>query len=172
MNPALLLALALPLPPQEPCGAWSPGFEVPGVDDRITASAVFDDGTGPALYVAGHFQAAGTVRASQIARWDGTSWSGVGGGIGTNYGEVHSLVVHDDGTGDALYAGGEIVAAGGQPASAVVRWDGIQPGTVAVVEHGRWNGTAWEDVGGGVFAGQGTVGVRSSSGTPAGRRVS
>src|SRR6187402_2016766 len=37
----------------------------------VAAMAVFDDGSGPALYVGGIFQ----QPPSNIARWDGTSWS-------------------------------------------------------------------------------------------------
>jgi len=39
-------------------------------------------------------------------------------------GTVASLVVHDDGTSQALYAGGAFTTAGGEPAARVARWDG------------------------------------------------
>lgn len=63
---------------------------------------VFDDGTGPALYVGGVFQVLNGA-ASHIARWDGSSWSVVGPDPG---GAIHALAVYDDGTGPALYAAG------------------------------------------------------------------
>jgi hypothetical protein len=96
-----------------------------GVDDptgefdelEVAALAVFDGGTGPALYVAGVFSTAGGVATDSIARWDGTSWSAVGAGI---YGYVQDLAVHDDGAGPALYAGGQF----SYPGSDVARWDG------------------------------------------------
>lgn len=41
-------------------------------------------------------------------------------------GTVHSLIVHDDGTGSALYIGGVFNDAGGLPAHGIVRWNGRQ----------------------------------------------
>ncbi len=42
------------------------------------------------LYVAGGFYYAGSTTALNIARWDGTSWSAVGGGIG-NLGQQNGV---------------------------------------------------------------------------------
>ena len=53
--------------------------------------AVFDDGTGPALYVGGMFTAAGGAPASRIARWDGIVWSALGDGLN---GWVHDTLEH------------------------------------------------------------------------------
>ena len=85
--------------------------------------AVFDDGlgAGPALYAAGYFSSAGGAPAAGIARWDGKSWSDVGGGTA---GFVYDLEVFDDGTGLALYAGGTFTAVGGTEAANIARWDG------------------------------------------------
>jgi hypothetical protein len=61
--------------------SWLPTFGgQPGVGDQtsspgVTSLAVFDDGSGPALYVAGAFPTAGGVEASNIAKWDGSRWS-------------------------------------------------------------------------------------------------
>lgn len=104
-----------------------------GTGNSINAVAIFDDGRGPALYVAGRFQRAGRAPVQNIARWDGDTWEPVGVGLG---GDVHALVVHDDGTGPALYAGGDFGTADGQPALRVARWDGSQ----------------WQAVGSGVSA--------------------
>ncbi|MCC7387876.1 MAG: hypothetical protein IT431_03820 [Phycisphaerales bacterium] len=51
-------------------------------------------------------------------------------------GEITALVVHDDGSGPALYAGGDFAEIGGSPANHIA----------------RWNGSAWEQVGDGVAA--------------------
>jgi hypothetical protein len=68
------------------------------------------------LYVTGSFSRAGDGAASNIARWDGTSWSAVGGGLsGTGY----ALTV----LGGRLYVGGSFGAAGTATASAVAVWD-------------------------------------------------
>lgn len=100
-----------------------------GVDRFVNALTVWDDGSGPALYVGGAFFDAGGQSAAYIARWDGTDWSTLPGpvpgplGIGMNN-DVRTLTVHDDGSGEALYAGGIFTIAGGISANRVARWDG------------------------------------------------
>lgn len=62
--------------------AWVPTFgERPGTSGNVSALAVFDDGTGPALYAGGGFARAGGVSANYIAKWDGQSWSALGSGM-------------------------------------------------------------------------------------------
>ena len=117
--------------------AWSPLGS--GTDLTVYAMAVYDDdGAGPhlpALIVAGSFTTAGGVVANRIAKWDGSSWSPLGNGIGD---VVEALAVFDeDGDGPglpALFAGGSFTTAGGGVASHVARWDG----------------SAWSPVGGGM----------------------
>jgi hypothetical protein len=88
------------------------------------------------LYVAGGVTSAGGTTTHNIARWNGSAWSDVGGG--TN-GYVFGLSVYDDGSGSALYAGGTFSMIGGHPASLVA----------------RWNGSSWSALGAGL--GQGNV---------------
>lgn len=111
-------------------GAWqvagggvSGGTPGPAVYDL----AVFDDGSGPALFVAGTFTTAGGVASPLVAKWDGSAWHGVGGGLGTGFvfDIVRCFAVFDDGSGPALYAGGSFAAAGGAPIVALARWDGV-----------------------------------------------
>jgi trimeric autotransporter adhesin len=102
-----------------------------GISGDVNALAVYDDGGGPALYAAGYFNSAGGAPANNIAKWDGTAWSTLGSGITGIGASVSALVVHDDGTGPALYAGGPFGVAGGAPAVGLA----------------RWNGTAWSSVG-------------------------
>ncbi len=101
--------------------------------EEVLAMAVFDDGSGAALYAGGYFLTAGGQSVRHIAKWDGQSWSALQSG--TN-GLVQALTVFDDGigAGPALYAGGTFTKAGGQDASRVARWDG----------------QSWSAVGGGV----------------------
>ncbi len=96
-----------------------------GVNGTVWALTVFDDGTGPALYVGGTFTTAGGVQVNYIAKWDGTDWSPLNGpgGIGVNS-EVSALTVFDDGTGPALYAGGSFTTAGGMPVNRIAKWRG------------------------------------------------
>lgn len=119
--------------------AWSPLGSGVGSDD-VYALAVFDDGTGPALYAGGYFLTAGGVPASSIARWNGASWSPLGTGMGgaSLIPIVRALEVFDDGTGPALYAGGSFETAGGVPVNHIA----------------RWNGSAWSALGSGVSGAQ------------------
>jgi hypothetical protein len=108
---------------------WIPTFGgTLGPNERVLALAVYDDGSGPALYAGGVFTSAGGVAADAIARWDGQAWSGVGGGVSTGgiFGspDVYALAVYDDGSGPALYAGGFFSSAGGVATGGIARWDG------------------------------------------------
>jgi hypothetical protein len=103
--------------------AWLPTFGgQPGTNGDVWALAVFDDGSGPALYVGGQFTGAGGVPANDVARWNGSSWSALGSGIVD--GMVFALAVFDDGSGPALYVGGNFSSAGGVSAPGAVKWDG------------------------------------------------
>lgn len=103
--------------------SWLPVFggDDPGPNQVVQALEVFDDGTGPALYVGGGFTRASGVTANYVAKWDGTNWSSLGTGVDNG---VRSLCVFDDGTGPALFAGGDFQTAGGAPASHIAKWDG------------------------------------------------
>ncbi len=110
-----------------------------GADDLVFAMTVFDD-DGPglnreALYIGGWFQQVDGVNANRVARFDGTTWSPVGGGL--NYHVQALAVFDDDGAGprpQALYAGGHFTQTGGQSAFRIARWDGA----------------TWSEVGGGL----------------------
>jgi hypothetical protein len=95
------------------------------MNGTVYALTVFDDGSGPALYAGGWFTTAGGVTANRIARWDGASWSALSSGMNyaSNFG-VTALTVFDDGSGPALYAGGDFETAGGVAANSIARWDG------------------------------------------------
>lgn len=103
-----------------------------GLDGSVLALALFDDGSGLALYAGGSFTGPGG-NPWNLAKWDGSGWSVVGGGVA---GEVRALQVFDDGTGKALFVGGQLTQAGGNPVSHLARWDGA----------------SWSDAGGGVSA--------------------
>jgi len=68
--------------------------------------AIFDDGSGPALYVSGfsHRINGQGNDSFQVLRWDGQEWSGVGQNIGT--GRITQIEAFDDGSGETLYIGG------------------------------------------------------------------
>jgi len=90
----------------------------------VATLAVHDDGSGAALYAAGNFSTAGGISASSIARWDGSNWSNVGGGLNAGPYEVMALSVYNDGSGEKLYAGGGFVTDFGAPVDYLAKWDG------------------------------------------------
>ncbi len=98
---------------------------------------VLDDGTGPALYLAGNFTHAGGQPARSVAKWDGTSWSAFGPGFNA---DMRALTVFDDGSGPSLYAAGLFT----------------QSGSIMVRGVARWNGASWQPLGAGVTAPPGT----------------
>ena len=118
--------------------AWDTDAGDPGITGgtvpAINALAIYDDGSGPALYAAGSFSNAGGNAASNIAKWNGSSWSALGSGL--NF-PVLTLAVYDDGSGSKLYAGGLFTQAGGQSVNYIA----------------TWNGTTWASVGGGLNVG-------------------
>jgi hypothetical protein len=88
---------------------------------RVSALAVL----GSNVYAGGSFTTAGGIAATNIARWDGSDWSDVGGlsaayTIFHPYPGVHALAV----SGSDLYAGGDFDTAGGIAASSIAKWDG------------------------------------------------
>lgn len=87
-----------------------------GLNSNTTAMAVM----GNDLYVAGLFSQAGEVNTRGIARWDGNTWSSVGGGVIGN-GIVYTLSVF----GPDLYAGGTFTNIGGVAATRIARWNGF-----------------------------------------------
>lgn len=109
-------------------GTWSPlgtgMVHFTGGVAWVRDLAVFDDGSGdgPALYAGGHFTTAGGVAASYIARWNGSTWSPLGSGLGAR---VHALAVLDNGAGggSVLYVGGLFTTAGGVSANFIAQWN-------------------------------------------------
>lgn len=115
------------------------------------------------IVVAGAFALAGGAPAANVARWDGVSWSALGGGnTGANvYTRVHSLAVSP--TGD-LVAGGFFATAGGLAIPNIARWDGsawsaLGAGVPTVSVHALLSRPNGDLVAGGFFAIAGGVGV-------------
>jgi hypothetical protein len=98
-----------------------------GFSPYIAALQVFDDGSGEALYAAGRFSAIdGVGGTSLIARFSGTSWSAVGGGLtslSANFG-LEGATLFDDGSGEALFVAGYAFVPPGAGTTNVAKWDG------------------------------------------------
>lgn len=85
------------------------------------------------LYVTGSFTDVLGVPAVHVARYDGTNWSALGGGIPTTNGGVYAMCVAAN---DELYCGGAFNLASGAPGDYLL----------------HWNGSAWTAPGGGTNA--------------------
>ncbi|MEZ4652848.1 MAG: hypothetical protein R3E12_04380 [Candidatus Eisenbacteria bacterium] len=136
--------------------------------DRDVKAALVYNGE---LYVGGGFM----VNYSRIAKWNGTNWSSVGGGVSS---AIYDLAVYDG----KLVAGGAFTVAGGVLAYKVAAYDGSlwsavgsgfepfddvvsavvefngdlivggelsQAGSQIVHNVARWNGVVWSDLSGG-----------------------
>lgn len=104
--------------------AWSPVGGGIGTDGRgrVFALATHNDGSGPALYAAGSFGAAGGRDITDLARWDGDAWSPVGQDEGRF--SIRTLASVDLGFGPRLIAGGRQGQRGGVLLSGLGLWDG------------------------------------------------
>jgi hypothetical protein len=100
-------------------GAWidlgSPG-PAPWVVDQVAELAVLTNGD---LVAAGSFTMLGGTNATNIARWDGTGWSSMGGGV-----ENGGNAIFEMPTGEVI-VGGYFTTAGSIVASCVAAWDGV-----------------------------------------------
>jgi hypothetical protein len=106
-------------------GQWSALGEGPtnGIFGYGRAFADLGDGS---MIVGGSFTLAGGVDVNHLARWDGATWSDLGGGVsGGPPGTVgiEALLLESSGL---IYAAGNFTTAGGVAANRVARWDGAQ----------------------------------------------
>jgi hypothetical protein len=95
----------------------------PGASDLAMSNGdfgVFDDGSGPALYVCGDIRAAGGLPISNVARWDGTQWSALGEYLGwQSYDWIGTVA---SGPAKGLYISGVISYSDFR--YSLARWDG------------------------------------------------
>ncbi len=86
--------------------------------------------SGANLYVGGEFTNAGSIGATRVAKWNGSSWSALGSGVGYF---VSTLAV----LGTDLYVGGGFRTAGG----------------ISITNVAKWNGSSWSALGVGLGKG-------------------
>ncbi len=105
-------------------GGGIPGFALLGPNDTtgtvVNAMAVYNG----ELYVGGSYTLAGGVSVSDIAKWNGSSWSAVGAGIGNTQLPTQSTVTSLTVINNKLYAGGGFQNASGVSAINIAAWDG------------------------------------------------
>ena len=165
-------------------GAWRllPGAPA---DAIVTCMAVFDDGTGEALYFGGDFGIPGHSTVS-LLRWDGVEWTIP---LPNLVGFLEVLTVFDDGSGAKLLVGGRFRTSPWGSDQHLASWDGgsILPvggdldgrvedavtghengipvlyvcgtfnsaGGVEAKNIARWDGTHWSAIGEGLISGGG-----------------
>ncbi len=127
------------------------------------------------LYVGSMFTQAGTISASNIAKWNGKRWETLGSGLN---GRVTAMALDSQ---DHLYVSGYFSMAGDEPANCIAEWTGAQwkslgsglnsPANALVVDSqdrliaggwfdfaggvqvyglARWDGEGWESISGGI----------------------
>jgi len=139
---AVLVATLAPAGAFAQCDDWRAGplHPVPGMNGTVVALTTWDSdgfGTLPARVIAGGpFSLAGTTSAIRAASWNGSTWSALGSGLSSE--GVTALTTWDpDGAGSSFaqpIAVGAFMTAGGTTVHGVARWDGA----------------AWQAVGGGI----------------------
>ena len=157
---------------------WS---TIDGVSGSPSTTIIYDFGfIGSDVYVGGLFKRAGGNNAAGLAKWNGTSWSDVGGFNG------FVACIASDGTN--LYVGGSFTNCGSILATNIAKWDGTNwsslgagigyydnslssqvvgamvwrngqlyvggsftnAGPVAATNLAVWNGSTWSPIGNGV----------------------
>ena len=87
---------------------------------------------GSDVYVAGGFTSINGTTVNRVAKWNGTTWSALGGGLPSPTGQLSGVRLAA--AGNELIAIGDFTVAGGGPADRIA----------------RWNGTAWAPLGTGL----------------------
>jgi len=105
---------------------WSNPFGV-GIQSGSFPGTVYslDMDESGVLYVGGAFNKAGGNTVSNIAKWNGSSWSSLGDGLNDI---VHKVIVESS---TSVYAGGEFT----------------KSGTVTINYIAKWDGTSWSNLG-------------------------
>ena len=103
-------------PPVTPADKW---FVLPQLNNIVGAMTIYNGD----LIVGGSFTQAGATAVSYLARWDGSAWHNLGGGVsGGAQGItlVSALGVYNG----KLIVGGRFTMAGGVSANNIAAWDG------------------------------------------------
>jgi len=117
---------------------WALGSGMKGTNDSVTTTVSALAISSGYVYAAGNFTNAGGVTVSNIARWNGSSWSAVGSGLDN---QAQAMAV----SGSDVYVGGSFIKAGGVTANYIA----------------KWNGSAWSALGSGLNGSVSAISVGS-----------
>ena len=154
---------------------WRIGVIEPLVDTAHVRSLAVRDGE---VFVGGDFEIAGTISATNVARWDGANWSSVGGG---GPGPARALTVSEG----RVFAGGDfgvaswvgsdwelnvgnlsqngyvwVLASSGSELFAGGAFSSIEG--VPATGIAKWNGSHWSSLGSGLDTSGGTFAMASN----------
>jgi hypothetical protein len=104
------------------CLDWADGFAADefGCDGEIRAMVSVEEDGQTVLYVGGVFSRIGGIDADSLARWDGSDWSEVGGGVD---GIVEDIEFYVEGSDTTMFVGGHFYEVGeGQPIQMLARY--------------------------------------------------
>ncbi|AXA36847.1 hypothetical protein BRCON_2070 [Candidatus Sumerlaea chitinivorans] len=158
---------------------WAPTYDGLRYGGNLPHVYSFVQDSSGTLYIGGLFSHFGNTQLNNVARWDGSAWQSVGGGVN---GYVYGLAISPT-TGN-LFAIGNFTQAGGNPAQFVARWNGsswsalgtglnMEPraltfdtagnlyvagmftmaGGVPANRIAKWNGSTWSALGSGLTGG-------------------
>ncbi len=121
-----------------PDGYWGKEFYSPGDSrSKVLTVAVGPDGS---IYCGGDFSSfAQRIGAARIARFDGTTWEAMGGGLSP--GKVYAILPVDQ----DVYVGGSFSRAGTNTAYNIARWDGTEWHEIGGGVSGEVHALAWQD---------------------------
>ena len=102
---------------------WHSANNYEAIDLRINALEVYND----YLYAGGNLTMmwssnGDTLKLHRIAKYDGTSWSDVGGGVRGGFESISTMIVYKN----ELYIAGDFSIAGDTLANNIARWDGTK----------------------------------------------
>jgi hypothetical protein len=102
---------------------WDSGFGV-GIGNNNDFDVLAVAVSGSDVYVGGYFSVEGGGPGNSIAKWNGSTWSALGGGVSLSTLDydprVNVIVVN----GNDVYVGGMFDSAGGTSANNIAKWNG------------------------------------------------
>jgi hypothetical protein len=113
------------------------GIRTNGASGQVNATLVKNSD----LYAAGNFTSAGTIPATNIARWNGTQWSSLGSfDIRYNASSSQATVTAMAFIGNDLYIAGKFDSIGTKPMWHIAKWNGTQWDSVSLGLKGDFYG--------------------------------